>query len=131
MMKFALTDLMDETACYEYLLQALHPAGLTCPKGHLLPSDQAPHCRRRAPVVKYKCRQCGSVYNLFTGTILTKTRWKCSILVQLLKGIVAGTPTQHLAEELVVDRKHLGKRRRKMQALLAGNFPLPATSSRR
>jgi hypothetical protein len=38
MLKFALTDLLDEQACYEYLLQALHPQGLQCPKGHPLPT---------------------------------------------------------------------------------------------
>lgn len=130
MMKFALTDLLDEKACYEYLVQALHPAGLACPHGHPLPLDQAPHSRHRVPVVKYKCRQCGSVYNLFTGTILTKTRWRCSVIVQLLHAIVAGTPTLHLAQELGVDRKHLARRRHQMQALLAGNFPLPTAGSR-
>jgi hypothetical protein len=41
-MKFALTDLLDEAACYEYLLQALHPEGLACPHGHPLPPTARP-----------------------------------------------------------------------------------------
>lgn len=56
MIKFALTDLLDEQACYDCLLHSLHPAGLHCPKGHLLPQDQAPHDRHRAPIMDYRCR---------------------------------------------------------------------------
>jgi len=34
---FPLQSLMDEQACYEYLLSVLHPPGLPCPQGHPLP----------------------------------------------------------------------------------------------
>ncbi len=30
-MDFPLIDLLDEEACYEFLVEALHPGGLTCP----------------------------------------------------------------------------------------------------
>ena len=124
-MQWALTDLLDEQACYDYLLQALHPQGLFCPAGHCLPADQAPHDRHRAPIMTYRCRVCGKVFNLFTLSIWSKTHYRCSIIVQLLKGIAQGTPTKHLAAELHLDRSTLNTRRHTIQALLAGNFPLP------
>ncbi len=125
MINFALTEMLDEQACYNYLLQALHPNGLHCPQGHPLPLDQAPHRRQRAPVLDYRCRQCGKVFNVFTGTIWSKTKYRPNVIVQILKGIAQGTPTQHLAEELEIDRSTLTARRHQIQALLAANFPLP------
>jgi hypothetical protein len=43
MMQFPLNTLLDEQACYDFLLHVLHPSGLACPHGHLLPPEQAPH----------------------------------------------------------------------------------------
>lgn len=125
MIQMALTDLLDEQACYNYLRQTLHPDGLHCPKGHRLPPDQAPHRRDRAPVMDYRCRECGKVFNAFTGTIWSQTHYRPSIIVQLLKGIAQGTPTKHLAEELHIDRSTLNARRHQIQAILQANFPLP------
>lgn len=125
MIRFALTEMLDEQACYNYLLKALHPNGLHCPLDHPLPPSQAPHSRLRAPVVNYRCRVCGKVFNAFSGTIWSKTKYRPSVIVQILKGIAQGTPTQHLAFELKIDRSTLTGRRHKIQALLAGNFPLP------
>ena len=58
-MLFPIDDLLDERACYRLLLQAIHPEGLRCPRGHELPDDQAPHDRHREPVLDYRCRACG------------------------------------------------------------------------
>ena len=77
MMRFPVTDLLDDEECYRYLLDALHPEGLSCPNGHPLPDEQAPHGRSRAPIVKYRCRECGAVYNLFTGTVWSGTHYDC------------------------------------------------------
>ena len=64
MMRFPVTDLLSEEECYQYLLDALHPEGLSCPNGHPPPDGQAPHDRSRAPIVKYRCREYGAVCNL-------------------------------------------------------------------
>ena len=52
-----------------FLRRALHPDGLACPHGHRLPPNQAPRDRHRAPIMDYRCRTCGSVFNLFTNTL--------------------------------------------------------------
>ncbi len=39
MMPFPLDTLLDEQACYDFLLHVLHPDGLACPHGHQLPPN--------------------------------------------------------------------------------------------
>ncbi len=131
-MLFPIDDLLDETACYELLLSVLHPKGLHCPEGHDLPADQAPHDRHRAPVVDYRCRACGKVFNLFTGTALHGARFSPARLVMILRGFAQGVPTLHLAQELDISRRHLLTVRHRVQALALERFsPLRAARSRR
>lgn len=123
MLLFPLDGLLDEQACHDWLLHCLHPEELSCPRGHRLPEGQRPHDRHRAPVMDYRCRQCGAVYNLFTGTLLTGVRWPCSTLVLMLRGFAQGTPTKHLAQELNADRAQMLAWRHRTQALLAERLP--------
>ncbi len=37
MMRFPITDLLDEQECYDFLLRTLHPDGLKCPGGIYYP----------------------------------------------------------------------------------------------
>ncbi len=62
MIGFPVDELLSEEECYRYLKRSLHPEGLSCPNGHELPEDQAPHDRRRAPIMDYRCRECGAVF---------------------------------------------------------------------
>lgn len=118
MLQFPLDALLDEQACYDFLLRTLHPDGLHCPNGHALPNAQAPHDRHRVPIMDYRCRTCGAVFNLFTGTVWSKSRYHCTTIVQILRGIAQGVPTKHLAAELGIDRGQLLERRHHIQALV-------------
>jgi transposase-like protein len=118
MMVFPIDELLDEQASYDFLLRVLQPEGLRCPNGHSLPPDQAPHDRHRAPIVDYRCRECGAVFNIFTGTIWSKSRYQCSTIILIMRGIAQGVSTKHLAEELDIDRSHLLRRRHAIQELL-------------
>jgi hypothetical protein len=69
MMRYPLTDLLNDDDCYNYLKNILHPDGMKCPHRHPLPPEQSPHDRNRAPIVDYRCRTCGAVFNVFTGTV--------------------------------------------------------------
>jgi len=121
MMRFPITDLLSDEECYAYLVQALHgPSGLACPDGHALPDGQAPHDRSRAPIVKYRCRECGSVFNVFTGTVWCGTHYDASTVVLVLRGFAQGVSTSQLADELDLDYSTLLERRpRRVQAQAA------------
>lgn len=127
--RFPLDDLLDEERSYAWLVTFLHPEGLQCPKGHLRPSEQCPHTRTRAPIVEYRCRECGRVYNVFTDTVLNGIRFPCSKIVMMLHGFLKGTPTQQMAEEMSLDRGNLHHWRHHLQALFRERFP-PLGSSR-
>ena len=124
-MQFPLNTLLDEQSCYDSPRRVFHPDGLACPHGHGLPPEQAPHDRHRAPIMDYRCRTCGAVFNLFTNSLFSKTRYRCSTIVLMLRGIAQGTPTKHLADELGIDRGHLLERRHDIQAVLARRLSPP------
>ena len=128
MIKFPLTELLDEQACYEWLLEILHPKGLYYPNGHAIPVGQAPHDRQRTPIVKYKCRECGKVFHIFTGTDLSGSYYTCGQIVLILRGFLQGQTTQHIAEELGLDYGTLLSWRHRIQRrgfahLINGNLP--------
>jgi hypothetical protein len=118
MMLFPITELLDEPACHDFLLKVLHPDGLKRPLGHPLLPGQAPHDRHRAPLFDYRCKTCGKVFNLFTGTIWQGSHYSCRTILLLLKGIAQGTPTLHLAQEVGVSRMNLHRRRRQIQGFI-------------
>lgn len=122
-MRFPLTELLDEQESYNYLLKTLHPDGLRCKHGHALPVDQKPHDRRRDPIFDYRCRICGNVFNIFTGTVWQGTHYDCRKIVLVMRGVVQGTPTLQLADELEVDYGTLLARRHRIQALALAHKP--------
>ena len=116
MKSFSLEPITNENQAYEFLKQILHPDGLHCPKcGIALPEDQAPHTRKRAPLVNYRCRECGCVFNLFSDTLLQGTHYDCQTWVLMLHDFVAGRPTSEIATELGLDYGTLLKWRHAIQ----------------
>lgn len=115
-MDFPILDLMDGDACYQFLVDTLHPDGLHCP-GCGRSDVLSVHDRHRRPVFDYRCRNCGSVFNAYTGTPLQKTHHTPAQLVLILRGVWQGVPTARLARELGCDRKHLLELRHKLQGL--------------
>ena len=123
MILFPIHELLDEQRCYDYLLEVLYPEGLHCPNGHPLPTEQAPHDRHRDPIFSYKCRLCGAVHNLFTDTIWNGTRYSCATIISIMRGVVQGIPTEHLAEEIGIDCSHLLELRHEIQKLAMLSLP--------
>ena len=111
MIAFPITELMDEQACYEFLVSVLHPKGLQCPVGHRVAAGQAPHMSDRAPVVDYRGRQCGKVFDVFTHTLWRGTHYSCRQVVLLVRGFAQGVPTLPLAQELDLDYEAVLTRR--------------------
>jgi transposase len=125
-MRFPITDLLSKQECYDFLLRTLHPDGIKCPNGHPLPQNQAPHDVERAPVVDYRCRTCGCVYNLFSGTVWSGTHYDCAVIILVMRGVSQGVPTMQLADELELDYGTLLERRHRIQELALKNRPTEA-----
>ena len=116
LMDFPIAELMDEQACYDWLVAWLHPSGLACPRcqGH---DTYYAHRRDRAPILDYRCRDCRCVFNAFTGTALRGTKRRPVQLLLILRGFAQGATTARLARELGCDRLELLKFRHKLQGL--------------
>jgi hypothetical protein len=65
---FPIPVLLDEQACYDFLVDALRPQDPRCPgcRG----SRYAAHRSRRDPVLDYRYAACGGVFNAWTGALL-------------------------------------------------------------
>jgi transposase-like protein len=114
-MDFPVSELMDEQACYDYLVSVLHPRGLACP-GCGAKEGLGVHRRHRAPVLDYQCGGCGRVFNAFTGTPLAGTSRPPSQLVMILRGVSKGQSTAGMSRELKCSRAHLLALRHRLQA---------------
>jgi transposase len=123
MIRFPITDLLQEQECYEFLLHSLHPNGLCCKNGHPLPANQAPHDRRRVPRVEYRCRECHNVFNGFTNSVWAGSHYPCVSIVLVMRGFVQGVPTRQLADELGLDYGTLLERRHRVQQLGQAHQP--------
>ena len=101
-MDFPSLDLLDEQACYAFLVGALRPQGLRCPgcRG----SPYATHRSRRGPVLDDRC---GRVFKAWTGTLLQGTQRTPAQLVPAVRGLAQGTSAARLARELGRGRRHL------------------------
>jgi transposase len=114
-MDFPIDDLMNENACYQFLLDLFHPDGLRCPRCH---AAEGFYTQRdfREPVLDYRCSRCSRVFNAWTGTVFQGTHRRPSQLVLILRGIAQGTSTSRLARELSCSRRHLLDLRHRLQA---------------
>ncbi len=123
MIRFPISNLLSEQKCYDELLDTLHPNGLHYKNGHPLPPNQSPHDRSRAPILDYRCRECGNVFNLFTNTVWAGTHYTCTTVMLVMRGFVQGTPTLQLADELGLDYGTLLARRHQIQQLALEHKP--------
>ena len=112
-MDFPLGELLDEGRCYFWLVAHLHGGQLRCPK--CKGSNYAKHHSRRAPILQYRCGDCGRFFNVFTGTVFQQRHYPCSKIVMILRGIAKGESTAGLSRELKVDRANLLYLRHELQ----------------
>jgi transposase-like protein len=75
------------------------------------------------PKEPYRCRVCGNVFNLFTGTVWEGTHYDCVTIVLVMRGFVQGIPALQLADELELDYGTLLKRRHQIQQLSLEHKP--------
>jgi len=116
-MEFPITELLDYGNSVEWILEHFHPKGLKCPKCQR-GVDQARRFRRTqtSELTVYRCRHCGTIYNLYTGTVFQGSQWTPMQVVLLMRGICKGETTRELAAELELNYKTVLTLRHRVQA---------------
>ena len=112
---FPVGDLMDQVKCYDALLRWLHPDGLACPRCESRDGLNI-HRRDRDPVLDYRCKACGRVFNAFTGTVFDGTHRRPAELVLIVRDFAQGVSTAQLSREHGASRWHLLELRHRLQA---------------
>ena len=102
--------------CYKYLVEILHGKNFKCPNGHAL-SDCYIHNNRKHVII-YRCKKCGKVFNLFTGTSLKGTKYNVVQLILILDRLSREYSVSEIAKELGIDRAGLKRNLSKFQELI-------------
>jgi transposase-like protein len=104
-MEYSIDKLLDEQKCYDHLLNYIHGGHLNC--SCCGSNEYRVHQRRRKPVLQYKCQDCGTYFNVYSGTAFQGTHWPCSKVVMILRGIVKGDSTLNISKELGLGYRNL------------------------
>lgn len=119
MSEFPLQDLLNYHSCYEMLAKALHPFGYCCPCCGSLHYRFHKTTKTGLPV--HQCKECKSVFNLYTGTLLQGIHYDCKTVVLFLRGILKGETTLNLHKELKINYKNALEWRHCLQELAYEN----------
>lgn len=128
-MEFPITDLLSPEQSEQWLLEHFHPEGLQCP-GCQSPVERANVFRvtRKSELKVYRCKDCQSIYNLYTRTIFQQRQIRPQQAVLLIRGVLKGEPSDVLARELALNYVTVLQLRRKIQdhaKLLQSEDPVP------
>ena len=116
-MEFPITELLDYENSVEWILKHFHPNSIKCPncqKG----KDQSRKFRytQTSELEVHRCKDCGTIYNLYTGTVFQGSQWTPMQVVLLMRGICKGETTRELAAELHLNYKTVLTMRHRVQA---------------
>ena len=100
-MEFPITELLDYDSSVAWIIKHFHPTGFKCPECGA-PRSKARIFRetQRSQLVVYRCNQCNSAYNLYSGTIFQQTHLTPMQVVLLMRGVCKGESSKVLAAEL-------------------------------
>jgi len=128
-MEFPITHLLSPEQSEQWLMKYFHPEGLKCP-GCQSSIERANVFRvtRKSNLKVYRCKDCQSIYNLYTGTVFQQRQLRPQQAVLLIRGVLKGEPSDVLARELDLNYVTVLQLRRKLQKnaqLLQSTDPLP------
>jgi transposase-like protein len=116
-MEFPITELLDYENSVEWIFNHFHPKGLKCPKCQKgLEQSRKFRNTRTSELEVYRCKDCGTIYNLYTGTVFQYSQWTPRQVVLLMRGICKGETTRELAAELQLNYKTVLTMRHRVQA---------------
>ena len=128
-MDFPIIDLLETDQCVAWLEQHFHPTGLRCPH------CDAPHQEARlfrinagSGLPVSRCRRCQGIYHLYSGTVFAGSQLVPEHVVLIVRGVLQGQPTAHLAREIGLTEKTVLKWRHRLQGRaehLQPETPLP------
>lgn len=115
-MRFPIIDLLGMDNCKAWLKAHFHPDGFCCP--HCQASlKQARKFRetKESQLTVYRCEACDGVYNLYTDTVFEQTHLSPQQVILLLRGVIQGTPSNQLADEIGLTEKTVLMWRHRLQ----------------
>jgi hypothetical protein len=105
-MEFPITELLDEENSAEWILKRFHPKGLKRPKCQQGVEQSRKFRRAQTSQLEvHRCKRCGTIYNLYSGTVFQGSQWTPRQVVLLMRGICKGETTRELAAELGLNYK--------------------------
>ena len=117
-MEFPITELLDYESSVAWILEHFHLEGLKCPQcGDGFSQSRKFRRAKISEVDVYRCRHCGAIYNLYTGTVSQGCQWTPMQVILLLRGIAKGESTRSLASELGLNYKTVLTMRHRIQAM--------------
>jgi transposase-like protein len=116
-MDFPITNLMDRTACLQWIEAYFHPEGLKCPHCQA-PFEQARWFRKtqQSGLDVYRCQACQGIYNLYSDTVFEGRYFQPEQTVLFIRGVCQGQSTAQLARELGISRTTATEVRHQLQA---------------
>lgn len=127
-MDFPITDLMDDKASTEWIMEYFHPDGVRCPHCNATWADGREFRRtRRSELIVYRCQRCRGIYNLYSGTIFAARQLRPAQVVLLVRGVLKGESAASLARELGMSRTTITELRQLIQenaAQIQSQMPL-------
>ena len=132
-MEFPITELLDHENSAAWILKHFPPKGLKCPKCKRGVEQSRKFRRTQTSELEvHRCKHCGTIYNLYTGTVFQGSQWTSMRVVLLMRGICKGETTRKLAAELQLNHKTVLTIRYRVQAnaeLEQPNTALPDSHS--
>lgn len=128
-MEFPITDLLSPEESEGWILKYFHPEGLKCPWCQA-PVERANVFRmtKKSQLKVYRCRECKSIYNLYTQTVFQQHHLKPQQAVLLMRGVLKGESSNGLAAELNLNYNTVLNLRHEIQENaehLQPNTPIP------
>ena len=115
-MDFPIQSLIDEEQAEAWVLNHFHPQGLCCPNCQASVSEAGNFRKTETSGLQvYRCKHCGSAYNLYSQTVFAGTRFRPSQVVLILRGVCQGVSSAQLGRELGLSRQTILSIRRKLQ----------------
>ncbi len=128
-MDFPILEVCDDELGEAWVQKHFHPNGLKCPScGKGVKRARRFGQTKRSKVTVYRCRDCQTVYTVYSSTVFANKHLRPAQVVLLLRGICKGESTAGLARELALSYDSVHHLRQRIQARaleLQPDTPLP------